>query len=430
MVATAGKIGSQRPSIIDVMRRIFIFCLLLTALWPYAGNARVIEVCTDCAVSSITQAVALAHEGDTIIVQRAIYQENNIKVDKCLTLIGRGWPVVEGGNQSEVFSITAPGVEIEGFQIQNTGISQSQERAGIRIKNTTDFRVRRNRLFNTYFGIYLEYSRNGIIEDNYVKGEAVSETNSGNAVHAWYCKQITVRGNSVYGHRDGIYFEFVDSSWISRNYSEGHVRYGLHFMFSNDDKYIDNTFRRNGSGVAVMFSKRIDMIANHFDYNWGTAAYGLLLKEIYDATIAGNRFERNTIGIFMEGAARINYEDNTFANNGVTLKMMGGCLANHFTRNYFFSNTLDLVVEGNTNDNTFDGNYWSEYTGYDLDRNGIGDVPHRPVKLFAYVMHRCPESVVLLRSFFVDLLNLSEKISPAFTPANVLDNKPLMRPVS
>ncbi|MBL7791324.1 MAG: nitrous oxide reductase family maturation protein NosD, partial [Saprospiraceae bacterium] len=409
------------------MRYLLFVPLFLLNVYSFAN---VIVVCKKCPVTTIGAAIQQAEEGDTILVKRGIYQEYDIKIDKCLTLIGQGRPVVEGGNQSEVFSITAPGVVLEGFQIQNTGASQSQERAGIRVKNTNDFRIRGNRLLNTYFGIYLEYSRDGIVEDNYIKGEAVSETTSGNAVHAWYCKQITVRGNSVFGHRDGIYFEFVDSSWISHNYSEGNVRYGLHFMFSNNDSYFHNTFRRNGSGVAVMFSKRIDMISNHFEHNWGTAAYGLLLKEIYDASISDNSFDRNTIGIFMEGAARIKYENNTFSNNGVTLKMMGGCIANHFTRNYFFSNTLDLVVEGNTNDNSFDGNYWSEYTGYDLNRDGVGDVPHRPVKLFAFVMHRCPESVVLLRSFFVDLLNLSEKISPAFTPANVLDNKPLMHPVS
>lgn len=409
------------------MRNLLFVPLFLLPMYSFAN---VIMVCKQCPVTGIGAAIQLAEEGDTILVKRGIYQEFDIKIDKCLTLIGQDWPVVEGGNQSEVFSITAPGVVLEGFQIQNTGASQSQERAGIRVKNTSDFHIRRNRLLNTYFGIYLEYSREGIVENNYIKGEAVSETSSGNAVHAWYCKQITVRGNNVYGHRDGIYFEFVDSSWISHNYSEANVRYGLHFMFSNDDRYFHNTFRRNGSGVAVMFSKRIDMLSNRFEHNWGTAAYGLLLKEIYDASISDNHFERNTIGIFMEGAARIKYENNTFSNNGVTLKMMGGCIANHFKRNYFFSNTLDLVVEGNTNDNSFDGNYWSEYTGYDLNRDGVGDVPYRPVKLFAYVMHRCPESVVLLRSFFVDLLNLSEKISPAFTPANVLDNEPLMHPVS
>ena len=129
----------------------------------------------------------------------------------------------------------------------------------------------------------------------------------------------------------------------------------------------------------------------------------------------------------MEGAARIQYQNNQFRNNGWAVQMSGGCLDNNFTANNFESNTLDLVVNSQVNNNTFDGNYWSEYSGYDLNHDGIGDVPHRPVKLFSYVLSQSPESIVLLRSFFIDLMNLAEKISPVLTPADVLDNKPLMR---
>ena len=100
---------------------------------------------------------------------------------------------------------------------------------------------------------------------------------------------------------------------------------------------------------------------------------------------------------------------------------------NVFTENNFLSNTLDLVVDSKVNNNTFNGNYWSEYTGYDLDRDGVGDVPHRPVKLFSFILSRSPEAIVLLRSLFIDLINFSEKVSPVFTPANVLDERPLMK---
>jgi nitrous oxidase accessory protein len=201
-------------------------------------------------------------------------------------------------------------------------------------------------------------------------------------------------------------------------------------MFSNDNAYTGNTFRNNGAGVAVMFSKRITMRENVFADNWGRAAYGLLLKEIYDAEITGNRFQQNTIGILVEGSARVQYERNEFRNNGWAVQMSGGCLDNTFTKNNFVSNAMDLVVHGKINNNTFDENYWSEYTGYDLDRDGLGEVPHRPVKLYSYILSRSPESIVLLRSFFVDLLNFAEQVSPVFTPQNVLDHTPLMQPAS
>jgi nitrous oxidase accessory protein len=169
---------------------------------------------------------------------------------------------------------------------------------------------------------------------------------------------------------------------------------------------------------------------NLFEYNWGKAAYGLLLKEIYDAEIENNIFKENTIGIFVEGSSRINYQSNEFINNDWALKISGGCLNNNVNNNNFVSNTFDLSMNKSNDENHFDKNYWSEYSGYDLDRNGIGDIPYRPVKLFNYVVNQTPEATVLLRSLFVDLINFSEKVSPVFTPKNVVDHEPLMKRIS
>ena len=225
--------------------------------------------------------------------------------------------------------------------------------------------------------------------------------------------------------RDGIYLEFADNCIIKNNVSSNNVRYGLHFMFSNNDIYQDNTFEKNGAGVAVMFSKKIKMYNNTFKENWGSASYGMLLKEINDAEIEGNLFEENTIGINIEGSNRINYKNNNFINNGWAIKVRGACYTNNFIGNNFLYNSFDISYNSKINDNVFDRNYWSNYTGYDLDKDGIGDVPYRPVKLFSYIVNRTPETIILLRSLFIDLIDFSEKVSPVFTPDNLLDNNPL-----
>jgi nitrous oxidase accessory protein len=200
-------------------------------------------------------------------------------------------------------------------------------------------------------------------------------------------------------------------------------------MFSNDDVYTDNIFENNGVGVAVMFSRRIAMERNEFKFNWGRSAYGLLLKEIYDGTISDNSFQQNTIGIFVEGSNRIDYKHNTFERNGWAIKFSGGCEDNKITYNNFLENSLDLVVNTKLASNEFHHNYWSNYSGYDLDKNLIGDVPHYPVKLFSYILDQAPEAIVLMRSLFIDLVNFSEKVSPVFTPKEVMDKFPLMKQV-
>ena len=258
-------------------------------------------------------------------------------------------------------------------------------------------------------------------------GDAIEEYNSGNGIQLWYSHHIEIENNYVEHVRDGIYLEFSDDCLIKNNVSALNIRYGLHFMFSNDDTYQDNTFENNGAGVAVMFSKKIKMFNNVFKENWGTASYGMLLKEINDAEIIGNTFEENTIGINIEGSNRIVYKHNNFKHNGWAVKVRGACYDNEFTENNFLYNSFDIAYNSKVNDNTFDKNYWSNYTGYDLDKDGIGDVPYRPVKLFSYIVNRTPETIILLRSMFIDIIDFSEKVSPVFTPDNLLDNHPLIK---
>ena len=402
------------------------FLLLLLSL-TLGLQLKAIEVCPTCPVSSIVQAVEMAEPGEEIVVRGGTYREGNIAIKKSIQLRGVDFPVVDGENKYEIFTIQAPGVTIEGFRLINAGKSTLKDMAAIRVDHQRHFSICGNEIQNAQFAIYLAYATDGIVEDNFLEGEAQDEISSGNGVHCWYARRLFIANNTILRHRDGIYLEFTDSSRIIGNWSEHNVRYGLHFMFSNNDVYNDNTFLNNGAGVAVMFSKKIGMYRNRFERNWGTASYALLLKEIYDADLQHNLFISNTIGILMEGATRIEYKNNLFLSNGWAIQMTGGCIDNHFTENAFVSNSQDMVVNSSVNNNTFDGNYWSEYAGYDLDRDGFGDVPHRPVKLFSYITSQTPEAIVLLRSFFVDLLNFAEKVSPVLTPANVLDNKPLLQ---
>ncbi len=410
-----------------MFRWIFISTLMLAGQAVLSANT--LRVCKSCPVSSIKAAIQQARPCDTVFVETGIYKEGNILIDRELTLIGRGQPVLDGEGKTEIVTIASNHVHFEGFVLRNVGTSYSEDRAGIRLKEVSDFYVKGNRVENAFFGIYLQKSKNGVIDGNEVIGEAKDEVSSGNAIHLWYCDNILIINNKTIGHRDGIYLEFVNFSTVQGNYSKRNVRYGLHFMFSNDDVYRGNTFYDNGAGVAVMYSRRIGMFGNNFKNNWGAASYGLLLKEIHDGQIEGNTFQENTVGIFVETSNRIVYTKNQFIQNGWALKISGGCQTNNLTQNNFIGNSFDLAVHSAGTDNLFDGNFWSDYAGYDLDKNGIGDVPHRPMKLFSFVVSNTPESLVLLRSLFVDILNFSEKVSPIFTPENVVDNAPLMKVV-
>jgi nitrous oxidase accessory protein len=406
----------------------FAISIILGAFFVISARAATIVVGPSEAVKSIKEAIKIAHANDTIVVRHGVYREGNMIINKPLTLIGENYPVLDGENKYEILTINASNVTIRGLQFQNTGVASIEDLAGIKVIESKRVRISGNRFKDTFFGIYFANSTYSWVEDNQLKASATEEHQIGNGIHMWKCDHITVRGNRVEGHRDGIYFEFVTNSLITGNHSEKNVRYGLHFMFSHDDEYTDNTFVRNGAGVAVMYTKGVKMINNTFEHNWGPASYGLLLKDIRDSKVSGNRFLKNSVGIFMEGSSRIEFTRNLFSANGYAIKLQASCDDNVFSQNNFVSNTFDLATNGTLVLNTIRENYWDRYDGYDLNKDKVGDVPHRPVSMYAVVVERMPTAVLLWRSFLVFLLDRSEKAIPAITPENLKDDLPQMKP--
>lgn len=389
--------------------------------------SKTITVCSTCSVKSIQEGLLQAEDGDTIFVKKGIYKEANLKINKSITLIGEDMPVIDGEEKGEIITIGVDNVTLDGFKIINVGVSYTTDYAAVRVVNSSGYLIQNLELEKLFFGIYLQKSNNGKVLNNKVRGEAVTEFNSGNAVHLWYCKNVEVRGNDVQNVRDGIYLEFSDNITITDNFSKNNVRYGLHFMFSNNNSVINNVFETNGAGIALMFSKFMEVENNIIKKNWGTAAYGLLLKEVTDVNLKNNIFIENTVGITVEGSNRLVYANNDFTSNGYAIKVKGACYDNQIINNNFLYNSFDISYNGRINDNKFDNNFWSNYTGYDLDKNGVGDVAYRPVKLFSYIVNRTPETIILMRSLFIDIIDFSEKVSPVFTPDNLMDENPRMK---
>jgi len=362
-------------------------CILINFLLCASLSGAVLEVGQNKAYVSLKLAISQAHGGDTLLVYPGTYREGSIVVDKPLVIIGKGHPVLDGENSYGLLRIESDSVVIKGLTLKDVGVSYVEDLAAIRIVRSKYCVIESNSLINAFFGIYLERSANCIIRNNHILGYAEHEMNSGNAIHLWYSPRNLIEGNHAEGHRDGIYLEFVDNSTVKNNLVENNLRYGLHFMFSDNDNYMDNTFVSNGAGVAVMFSKNILMENNNFMDNWGGSSYGLLLKDITDSEIRNNRFSKNTIGIYGEGAIRINITGNDFVRNGWAINMLGSSNDNTIHHNNFLHNTFEVTTNSKRNYNSYDGNYWSDNTGsYDLDRDGVSDVPYRPVKLFSFMM--------------------------------------------
>lgn len=402
--------------------------VLCVALLVSAVSAAVLEVGPGHPHTTLKAAIAAAQPGDTVRVISGQHREGQISVDKPLVLEGVDHPVLDGEFEHPILRIAANGVTVRGFQIINGGRSSTRELAGILVDQVRDYVVEDNDLRDCDYGIYLSKAGPGVVRGNLLRGLSDMEINSGNGIHLWSCTGVHVLRNRVSGHRDGIYLEHAAGSVMEENIIEDNMRYGLHFMFSNDSLYRANRFTRNGAGVAVMYSSAVVMRDNVFEQNWGSSSYGLLIKDVSDSEVTGNVFERNSTGVYSQGGSRVRYERNHFRANGWALRIMSNGSENRFTANNFISNSFDVGTNGDLPDHHFEKNYWDRYEGYDLRRDGTGDVPFRPVSLFAVVTERVPASLFLMHSFMIRLLDRAEKAFPSITPDSVIDATPVMRP--
>lgn len=394
------------------------------------SSGRTLTVRPGGTLSSVAQAIHSATAGDTVLVFPGVYNEKGLVIDKPILLKGVGRPVLDGEHRYEIITIRSNGVTVEGFVIRHSGYSGWNDLAGIRLAEVKQVIIRNNELDDTFFGLYCQNSDSCVLENNVLHSRADSSVQPGNGIHCWHCNGMQLLNNTITRHRDGIYFEFVTGSLIRGNKSFYNVRYGLHFMFSHNDRYESNVFAHNEAGVSVMFSHGVDMQDNVFADNQGGGAYGILLKEITDSRIANSRFAHNTVAIYMEGTTRVQVRQNVFRDNGWAIRIQASCSADTISGNNFLGNTFDVATNGSLVLNNFDWNYWDKYEGYDLNRDGYGDVPYHPVSLYAMVAEKNPAVMMLYHSFMVGLLDRTERVVPSITPADLVDHFPVIKPIA
>lgn len=391
-------------------------------------SARTIEVGEGKAFSSISAALHKAKAKDEILIYgKKIYKERLV-IQKPITLKGVGAPIIDGGQRGDVIKVNADNVTIEGLQIQNSARSSQVDYCGVHVKDAQFVTVRNCVFRKNQFSVMFQNCKNGLIANNNISSNITYNPIMGNAVHCWKSDNMHITGNNIGHNRDGIYLEFVNNSHIDHNTVSGCARYGLHFMFSHFNVYNSNRFNHNQAGVAVMFAHNVEMINNTFEFNRGTSSYGLLIKELQYSTIKWNRFLDNTVGLLIDGGSDLNVHHNVIKNNGWGMRLISASTNDTIRHNNFLGNTFDMTTNVSYNRNNVNGNYWDKYEGYDLNKDGSGDVPFHPLSLFSMLAEQNENVLFFFHSFLMNLLDATEKVLPSITPDNYVDNYPHMNP--
>lgn len=329
-------------------------------------------------------------------------------IDRPVHLRGHGQALLRGDGRTHVVAIRAPDVVLEGFEIRDSGLDLSSDHAAIHITAPRAV-IRGNHIADSLHGVYVRKADGVRIEGNTIIGKSrtlepvnpfasgpvpgggemcevtLVQDRRGNGIHFWNSSGHTVVGNVVRDTRDGIYFSFVDRTDV-RNNDIARVRYGLHYMYSDDNRFEANVFRENAAGAALMYSKGIVLRGNHFVGNRSQRAYGLLLHSVEQTEVRDNEIAGNTLGLFMENGQGNRILDNLIVNNHVGLHISNSSDENVFAGNTFAGNVHPVETTGDSKSNRWAlegrGNYWQGAARLDLDGNGVGDLPHRELDLF------------------------------------------------
>jgi nitrous oxidase accessory protein len=226
---------------------------------------RVVEVSPSGTVRGIREALAVVAPGGTIVVHAGTYRDTTIVVRIPVTIVGQGHPTLDGEGKRQIMTITADSVTVRGLRFANVGVAFTEDLAAIKVIRAAGCTIRDNIIDNAFFGIYLQEASGCLVQGNVLRAVRLRDATSGNGIHLWHSREITIVGNAISGHRDGIYFEFTRGTHVRENVSRDNLRYGLHFMYSDSCDYVGNTFRHNGAGVAVMYSHFVQMVGNHFE---------------------------------------------------------------------------------------------------------------------------------------------------------------------
>ena len=373
-----------------------------------------------------------ATEENGILTPEAGTYAGPVTLDYPITIDGSAGVTIDAGGKGSVVYMECDGAVLKNLNLINSGGSLNDLDSGVQVRGNFNV-IKDCVILNCMFGVDLQQCEYCIVRRNRINSKDKPLGQRGDSVRLWYSFHNKIQDNDCFDTRDMVVWYSSDNE-ITGNTGRG-SRYSLHFMYSKYNLVENNSYFDNAVGIFLMYSDGIVVRNNTVAHAAGPTGVGIGFKETSELTIDNNKVMYCASGFYIDVSPyqpdTINhFENNVLAYNGFGIRFLNDWTGNVFMDNQFVDNLTQIYVGGGmtANRNVWEGNYWSDYTGFDLDEDGIGDTPH---EIFAYadrIWRDSPYSQFFKGSPLLETIDFLERLVPFSDPQLMIrDKTPKMR---
>lgn len=417
---------------------IFIKTTLISFLLCFYSNALVAKQIQVSPQDNLQEQLDKAVDGDVLLLKSGLYLGNFV-VERSISLIGSEGAILDAQGKDHAILLRNSNITIENLTVKNWGSDLTAQNSGIySVTPASGIVIKNNKLKGDGFGIWLQKAEHIKVLDNIVEGNnQLRSADRGNGIQLSIVKHVEVSGNEVFNTRDGLYIISSQENVLKNNIMHD-LRYGVHYMYSHSNKVINNTAYNTRAGYALMSSRNLIVEGNE---SRDSEDYGFLLNFITSSTISKNKIvkvwtkpENKVLGRDGKGLFVYNSAYNTISHNIVDTTEIGihltaGSENTKVYGNSFINNPTQVKYVSNKKQewsHEGKGNYWSNYLGWDMNSDNIGDVIFEPNDGIDKLVWQYPEMKMLMDSPAVIILRWVQRQFPVLKPPGVKDSFPLM----
>jgi len=419
---------------------IFAFVFLFSQLFQPA-LAKEIQVTPN---KQLQQILDNSIDGDVITLASGSYFGNFI-IKNQITLKGEDGAIINAQGKGHAIILKNSNITIENLNIINWGNDLTEQNSGIyshekvNNKKVTNLLIQHNILSGDGFGIWLNYVDNSKVLNNKVKGNIkLRSADRGNGIQISNVTNTHVFQNETSKTRDGIYVISSQNNILEKNTMHD-LRYGIHYMYSYDNSVINNYAYNTRAGYALMSSRRL-IINNNMTRD--SEDYGFLLNFITQSSFKGNHVKnvwtkpehkiigREGKGLFVYNSGYNTLEGNIIDTTEIGIHLTAGSENIKIYGNSFINNPTQVKYVSNKKQEWSKdgkGNYWSNYLGWDMNNDGVGDVIFEPNDGIDKLVWQYPEMKMIMDSPAILILRWVQRQFPVLKPPGVKDSFPLMK---